>query len=352
MAKKSSNHLNERRNKMLSSDYFIQTNQMLAENKRFKELIEFCEYAISSAVWLTPIERQCEALCRWTLAEHYFFNIGDAKKAREGYKSFLKYVDSDISMITEAPTFKEIMEDMYAKSCVGMGQLAISYDEYFTFIKKIETVRPLTKIQKNQMDNIEYNRYHGVSWCDNIVQSAQLEVKSVDSGALDRLPVAVAISSLLLIYPETEPPIDILRTAIDIYSVFVCRFIGASVLHCASKKHPSNPDNYRFILEQAIDLVGEFLEDMEIQDIAKEAREKLVKMKRGNDKSNFYNYGFASIAPPGVTDFIPPLILKEQMKQNLSNPGMPDLPKQGCMTLLAIPIIILCGMISLLTTFF
>jgi len=335
---------------MQSYDYFMQTSQMLNDGKRFKEAIELCEYAISSAVWPKPMKRQCEALCRWTMSEIYFYQIGDAKKAREGYTSFLKYVDRDISMITAAPSLQEVMEDMYVKACADMGQLAISYDEYFAFIKKIESVRQLTQKQKDQMGNVEYNRNHGISWCSNIVQLAELEAKSIESGAIDRLPNAVAMYSLLLLFPETDPPIDVLRIAINNYSSYVCRLIGESFLHCAAKKHPANPDNYRFIVEQAIDMVGEFLGDMETQDEAKDAQKRLIEVRNGLDKSNFYNYGFASIAPPGVRDFIPPLILKDQIKQRLSNEGMSELSKSGCVAVLVILILSFSGIIAAATT--
>jgi len=335
---------------MLSYDYFIKINQMLAEGKRFKELIELCEYAISSAVWPPLMERQCEALCRWTMAESYFYHIGDAKKARESYMSFLKFVDKDISMITDAPTLQEVMEDMYVKACTDIGQLAISYDEYFAYIQKIKTVRPITAKQKDQMDNVEYNRNHGISWSRNIIQLAELEASSIEAGAIDRLPCGVAVYSLLLHFTETEPSIDMLRIAIKNYGGLVCRLIGESFLHCSAKKHPANPDNYRFILDQAIDLVGEYLDDMETQDIAKEEQKKLIELRNGLDKSNFYKYGFASTAPPGVRDYIPPLVLKEQIKQNLSNAGTPDLPKQGCMALLAIPILLFCGIFAIIAT--
>ena len=328
---------------MLSYDYFMQTNQMLTNGKRFKEMIDLCEYAISSAVWPMPLKRQCEALCRWTLAETYYFQIGDAKRARESYISFLKYVDNDMSMITEKPSLQEVMEDMYVKACVDMGQLAISYDEYFFYIKKSTSVRPLTQKQKGQMDNVAYNQIHGVSWCSNIMQLAELESDSIKSGAIDRLPCAAATYALLLIYPETEPPTDILRIAINNYSTYVCDLIGESILHCAAKKHPANPDNYRFIFEQAIDLVGgEFLEDMETRDIAEDAQKKMVEARSESiDKSNFYRYGYDSIAPAEVPDFIPPLILKEQIKQNLSR-----LPNSGCMVAFAIPMLSLGGIIA------
>ncbi|MCL2105831.1 MAG: hypothetical protein FWH26_02030 [Oscillospiraceae bacterium] len=335
---------------MMSHDYFIQTQQMLIEGKRFKEAIDLCEYAIESAVWPTPMTRQCGALCRWNLAETYFYAIGDAKSARDGYIAFLQYVDDDMSMLTipSAPTLQEAMEDMYVKTCDDMGQLAISYDEYFYYIHKSESVRPLTQKAKNQLEAMEYNRNHGLSWSDNIVQLAELEAESVESNTIDRLPNAVALYSLFLLFPdEIDPTTDTLRIAIKNYSSCVCRLVGESILCCAAKGHPANPDNYRFIFEQAIALVSEYLNDMETHDAATEARDKLVSARSESiDKSNFYNYGYASIAPPGVQDFIPPLVLKEQIRQNLSNPGRAGLPKTGCLPVLLIPILSFGGIIA------
>ena len=319
---------------MFTHDYFIQTDQMLLKGKRFKEAVELCEYAISSAVWQPGMERQSEALCRWTLAETYFYQIGDAKKARDSYTAFLKYVDDDMSMLKNpsAPTLQEAMEDMYVKACADMGQLAVSYDEYASYIYKSETVRPLTQKAKNQLEAVEYNRAHGMSWCDNVVQLAELEAKTVESGSVERLPCAVAMSSLFLLFPEIDAPVDLLRMALTNYSSFVCRLIGESILHCAAMGHPANPDNYRFIFEGAIALTGEFLDDMETHAAAKEAQDKLIAAKNESiDKSNFFNYGYASVSPPGASGFIPPLILKEQIKQNLSRPGVAGMPKAGCL---------------------
>lgn len=333
---------------MLSYDYFIQTHQYTLENRRFKEAVDLCEYAISSAVWPSSMERQCEALCRWSLAETYFYQIGDAKNARETYMNFLSYVDGDWSMVSANPPQREVMEDMYVKACVDMGQLAISYDEYFYYIKKSEKARPLTEKQKQQFEAMEYNRNHGLSWCDNILQLAQLEHSTVESGGIGRLPCAVAMYSLFLLYPdETDPPIDVLKIALTNYSSFVCRLIDESILHSAAKNHPANPENYRFIFEQAIDLVSGFTDDMETADAAKSAREKLTDAKSNStDKSNFFNYGYASISPANVPDFIPPLILKEQIKQNLSNAGTQGTLKSGCLPMFILPVLLLGGIIA------
>jgi len=334
---------------MLSYDYFIQFHQYLRENKRYKEEIDLCEYAISSAVWPTGIERQCEALCRWSLAETYFYHIGDAKKAREKYSNFLSYIDEDWSIISADLSRQEVMEDMYVKACLDIGQLAISYDEYFSYIRKSEKARPLTPSQKGQIKAVEYNRNKGLSWCDNIIQLAEVGLSSVKSGAIDRLAGTVAIYSLLLLYTEEiDTPIDALRIALINYSSLVCQLVGESILRCAAKNHPANPDNYRFIFEQAIDLVGEFSEDMEILDEAKDAQNKLIEARSESiDKSNFHKYGYASVSPPNVQDYIPPLVLKEQIKTSLSNVGMQQFPKLGCTTV-AMMVLLLLAIITTL----
>ena len=337
---------------MQNHDYFMQTSQMLLEDKRYKEALELCEYATQNAVWSKPMERQCKALCMWTLAEAYFYQVGDAKSARDKYMLFLEYVDNDISMITAVRSLQEVMEDMYVQTCVNLGQLAVSYDEYFAFISKSESVRPLTQMREEQMHAVEYNRSHGMSWCDNIIQLAEVEARSVESGAIDRLPCAIAMYSLLLHYPETDPPIEVLRIALNNYSSFICRHVGESILHCAAKEHPANPDNYRFIFEQGIALVGEFLDDMETMDAAKEAQAKLVDAKSDTvDKSNFFNNGYASAAPPNVSDFIPPLILKEQIEKKLGSAGGSGAAKSGCLPVLMLSLGCIIAAIAILLSF-
>lgn len=320
---------------MTNSDFFIQTSGLLHTSKRYKEHVELCEFAIASAVWPSSQKRQCEALCRWTLAETYYYSIGDAKKARESYVAFLQFVDNDISMIRAFPTLREVMEDMYVKACTDMGQLAISYDEYFEYIRKSEIVRPLTEKQAGQLASMEYNRTHGISWCNNILQLAELEIRSAESGAIDRLPCAIAMCSLLLLYPETDAPIDVLRTAITNYSALVCQLVGESFLYCAQRKHPANPDNYRFIFEQAIELVSEYVNDMETQAVAKEAQQRLIEGKSESvDKSNFLKYGYASASPPEAPDYVPPLVLKEKIKKHLTTPQQN--PQSCCLSILLI----------------
>jgi hypothetical protein len=233
------------------------------------------------------------------------------------------------------------MEDMYVKACFDMGQLAISYDEYFAYIKKGETVRAMTQTQKNKLDAVTYNREHNLSWSDNIVQLAELELKSVESGAPASLPCAVASYSLFLLYPEVDASVDILRLALQNYSSLVCRLVGESILRCASKNHPANPDNYRFILEQAIALVEEYSDDMETHDAAEEAKAKLINTRSETvDKSKFHINGFDSAAPAGVWDFIPPLVLKEQIKKNLSKPSSGGGGKLGCLPMMLMPLVI------------
>jgi len=329
---------------MLSYDYFIQTHQYLLEHRRFKEAVDLCEYAISSAVWPSPMENQCEALCRWSLAETYFYSIGDAKSARESYTSFLDYVDKDWSIITAVASRREVMEDMYTKACFDMGQLAISYEEYFSFMDRSERARPLTQKQKQQKEAVQYNRDHGLSWCDNVVQLAELEAKHVESGNITVLPCAAALYSLFLLYPEIDPPVDILKIALNNYSSYVCRHIGESILHSAAKNHPANPDNYRFIFDQAIDLMSEFFDDMETDAAARDARSKLIDSKSESiDKSNFFNYGYASTAPANARGFIPPMVLQEQIRENLSRAGAPGPGRAGCAATLMIPILMLSG---------
>jgi len=334
---------------MQNHDYFMQTNQMLLEGRRFKEAIELCVYAISSAVWQKPIERQCRALCLWTMAETYFYQVGDAAKAREAYMNFLDYVDSDISMITDAPPLREVMEDMYTRTCINLGQLAISYDEYFSFIKKSEPVRRLTQKHREQMEAVEENRNHGISWSDNVYQLAELELSSVESGDIARLPNAIAMFSLFLSYPEIDPSIDMLRVAIINYSSFVCKYVGESILNCAAKRHPANPDNYRFIFDTAIALVSEYLDDMETHDTAKEAKEQLLSAMSGStDKLNFYNNGYDSVAPPDAQGFIPPVVLRKQSAQKLSSPGPSAQSKPGCTSAAVLPILALLSLIAVI----
>jgi len=294
------------------------------------------------------MESQCEALCRWSLAETYFYSVGDAKSARESYTSFLDYVDRDWSIITAVPSRREVMEDMYTKACFDMGQLAISYEEYFTFMDRSEKARSLTQKQAQQREAVQYNRDHGLSWCDNVVQLAELEAKLVESGEVTVLPCAVALYSLFLLYPEIDPPIEILLLALNNYSSYVCRHISECILHSAAKYHPANPDNYRFIFDQAIDLVGEFFDDMETDAAARDAQKKLIDSKSASiDKSNFFNYGYASVAPANVKSFIPPMVLQEQIKENLSRAGTPGAGRAGCATTLMIPVFLLSGVIIL-----
>jgi len=366
---------------MLSHDYFMQTHQMLIENKRFKEFIDLCEYAITSAVWTTPMERQCEALCRWALANAYYHNMGDAKRARNGYISFLKYIDSDISMIKAVPSLREVMEDMYVKACMDMGQLAISYDEYFYYIKKIATVRPLTQKQKGIMDGVKFNRDNNQSWWDNVVQLTNLENDSIKSGDKSRLPYALAMHSLVLNFPEVVDGSDEqsqlynLIAAIKTYEKYLYEFLLDCFDYCVAKHHPIIPENYRFIFEEAIALVQKHIEDMETHDIAAKIHEDIVEFRQEfRDSIAEYNHNFKDyietgpeevrdLLPPRLSrklsikmprmssssiklsipsDYIQPYILQGQIKQNLSktasvgSAGSAGLPNSGCVVVFTI----------------
>jgi hypothetical protein len=318
---------------MKSHNFFIQTIQMLLEGQRFREAIELCEYAIANAVWEPAMERQSAALCRWNLAEICFYRVGDAERAREEYMGFLRYVDADLSMITDAPPLREVMEDMYCKACIDMGQLAVSYDEYFYYLKKSESVRALTPRQKDVMQAVESNRRENVSWCGNIVQLAQLDADAVESGNIDRIPPARAMYSLILLYPDTiaseADALETLTKSIANYSLLTIRLVGESVMRCSAIKHPANPDNYLFIYEQANALVKSYADDMETRAVAKEWLAKLAEVKTVMEKSKFFEAGYDRIAPPGAAGYIPPVILKVKIKINLGKPT-------GCMTVMAV----------------
>jgi hypothetical protein len=293
---------------------------------------------------------QCGALCRWTLAEDYFLTVGDGKLAREKYLSFLEYVDQDISMVTAAPPLREVMEDMYMNACYSMAQLSLSYDEYFQYMNKIKTVRPLTTLQSNELAATRSALDHAGSWCGQILQLADTYSKNAESGSKSGLGGAAAMYSLILSYPEVETSTTELLASINNYAVSVGELILGSVSPLSAPNIPIDPNNYIFILDRATDLIKEYLEDLETKDAALKALDILNTIRPSIYISNFADNHYDSTAPPDAPDFIPPLVLKKRYQTYLTRPMADSNLNNGCS--ISIGLLFLAALITVIYRIF
>jgi hypothetical protein len=254
-------------------NFFIKISGTLLADKRLREHIDLCKQASEKAYF-----PQYKILCLYTLACCYK-EAGDAVSNRETLTDLFKILDSDRNIIYQIPSLQEVMEDMYVKACEHMGDCAISYSEYETYMHKIEEVRPLTELQKGQLELIESLKNEGRDWTYNIISLVQRYQNDNKFGD------AATLWSLLLIYRrQLRVSRDDINIAIHDYTATVFNLISECTSYCEQKKHPCHPYNYLFIVEKAIGIAGEFQKDMSTQKEANEAIEKLNSVKNHFEK--------------------------------------------------------------------
>jgi hypothetical protein len=237
-------------------------------DKRLRENIDFCERALATANF-----PQYEVLCLYSLAGCYK-EAGDAVSARDSYFKLLEMCDSKKNIIYGQPSLQEVMEDMYVSTCDFIGLNAISYSEYETYMNKIEEVRPLTDLQKGQLELIENLKNEGRDWTFNIIQLAQKYQNDCAYGA------TACLYSLLLIYRrQLRVSPDNINLAITNYAGNIAHLIEECILYCEENKRPCNPYNYLFVVEKAINLISEYQNDMNTKEEANSAIEQLTLCK-------------------------------------------------------------------------
>jgi hypothetical protein len=298
----------------MDHNFFIKISSgILLVDKRLREHIDFCKRALDSAD--SP---QYKILCMYTLGGCYR-EVGDAVSTREIKLKLLETVDSDRSIIYKIPSLQEVMEDMCVKSCEIMGEYAISYSEYETYMHKIKEIRPLTELQKGQLELIESLKNEGRDWTYNIMQLVQSYQKN------NRFGDAASLNSLLLTYRrQLRVSRDDINLAIYNYAANIYNLVLESMIYCKQKTYPCNPYNYLFILEKAIDLICEFQKDMSTKTEADDAIAKLNQQKNSLEEiqrravARFYDY-----TAPG---YMSPEQLEEAIRENESREKIPILP--------------------------
>jgi hypothetical protein len=277
----------------------------MSADKRLREHIDVCKRALNNADF-----PQYKILCMYTLGACYR-EVGDAVSTREIDVKLLKTVDSDRSIIYKFPSLQEVMEDMYVKACEAMGQYAISYSEYETYMHKLKEVRPLTEHQKGQIKLIENLKNEGRDWTYNIKALIQNYERNSRFGDI------ASLYSLLLIYRrQLRVSRDNINLAIHNYAANILGLLSECMSYCEQKKYPVNPYNYLFILEKAIDIISEFQTDMSTQKEANAAIVKLTELRnhfeerQRNGAEIYFNYN--------KNGYLSPRQLEEAIRENES----------------------------------
>jgi hypothetical protein len=302
----------------MNYDYFIETVQMLCNHRRFLEAVNFCEEAIAKACWPRSAAGPSEALCRYMLADVCFRHTGDGLKARENYMKTVDLVGTDraaIDALEKFPSFGKIIEEIYFASCVIMGLLADSYEEYFLYAERAKLIQPLPYKMRKNVEGVRLNKRNGIAWAQHI--------RTVSSPKKDAYLFNDACSasewSMLLLLPQLNASADMINTAIDKYTYHISALIGDSTIHCVKIRHPVNGDNYLFIVENAMNAIRPFLDGAGTHDAARVAIDKLTKVRSmlEDRKRTFESKGYHAVAPAGVEDFIPPAQLRKEFEQRL-----------------------------------
>jgi hypothetical protein len=282
--------------------------QKLVAEHRVKEALNFIDQHNKPENY-----RQFRVLCMYNTAALWLEEAGDGSMARQKFFELLQFIETDMSMITEVPSLKEVMEDMYIKTCVIISDLALSYEEYEQHMAKIEKMRPYTPLQKEQMELIQNMKNEGHSWLVNILSLAERHV----SNGQDQFGKAAALYQLVLENRrKLRPSRADLKIAAYNYGTTMYNLVQKHLNYCHATKTPCNPDNYLFMLEKTISVLEESkrdVGDLQTTDncIANLNRmlEKLMAIK-WNVESTGYNYTRPSSTKNSV-------VTEEQMKSKV-----------------------------------
>ncbi|MDR1879450.1 MAG: hypothetical protein LBQ78_00770 [Tannerellaceae bacterium] len=289
----------------MDHNFFIKISSgILLPDKRLREHIDFCKRALESADF-----PQYQMLCLSALAGSYR-EAGDAVSAREVNIKVLERLDAEKEIIYKAPSLQEVMEDMYVTACEAMGQYAISYSEYETYMNKIKEVRPLTEQQAGQLELVENLKNEGRDWTYNILALAN---RYQDNTQFEE---AMALYSLLFIYRrQLRVSRENINLAIHNYTANVLNLISGCIAYCEENGDPCNPYNYLFIIEKAITLVSEFQKDMSTKKEADDAIESLTSLKNAFEEelqekgAEFYDYYSSG-------GYMSPKLLEDEIRNN------------------------------------
>ncbi|MDR1880925.1 MAG: hypothetical protein LBQ78_08330 [Tannerellaceae bacterium] len=242
----------------MEKDFINGTFLTLVEQKRVKEVVDFCERVAAEAPF--P-ELKCIALRN--LSEAHFFLTGDVAAARKANEEGLAILDGNMELVNHSPKVPpQIMKRIYSDLCEQIRAMAASMEEYEQYAHKPKAVRSLNATEKRGLAAIKEMRENGIQWKEDLFGRIDGYYPVNGEKVEDGLGQA---ASLLLLAIENRRSLRLDRTdlnyAIQQYANAICELVDSHLAFCEAKHQKADAANYLFILKKAISVVSSCEDD-------------------------------------------------------------------------------------------
>ena len=220
------------------------------DQRRIAEAQAFCDRLIAEA----PYD-EIRAIAYKNLSELHFFFTGNGMAARAANEAGLAILDNNMDLVFHSKHFSvEIMKRVYSDLCEQIRPLSLSIDEYekYAFKCKRAGIRDLSATERNGLKVIEDMRNRGIPWKEDIFGrvGGYINNNKGQSGFGQ-------VASILSVVFENCRSLELNRDDLNVYSIpaYVGAILNLVVDHyntCLSRREKPDFDNYRFIIERAI----------------------------------------------------------------------------------------------------
>lgn len=299
---------------------FINKSQQQITSHRIREALD---YALSSAREADFC--QFKILCLHTVTEVCLYYAGDGETTRAWCFALLGWMDKNINVITDIPSLREVMEDMYIKQCAIIADTAISYEEYFEYMEKIKSIRPHTELQKGQVDLIKSMENEGQPWSMNMLLLAARYAGANDNMGQSNTMYgsAAALYGLML---QNRRKLRLSRTdlkmSITNYSASIGNLVEEADNYYKNTQGFLNPNDYLFMVDKAINIINESKKDVMEPNAGEDEISYLTEQREA--LMNKVSYGDAITSPPNAMTIIENQdLLNEIMESNFTKTSNP-----------------------------
>ncbi|HWR61808.1 MAG TPA: hypothetical protein VN580_09370 [Clostridia bacterium] len=247
---------------------FIGKSQQQIASYRVREALE---YALSSA--REAGYPQFKILCLHTVVEVCHYYAGDGEASRAWCFALLDWMDKNPGVITDIPSLREVMEDMYIKQCEIIADVAISYEEYFKYMEKIKSVRPHTSLQSSQVELIGSMQAEGQPWSANmLLLAARYAGANSNTGQSNTMYGSAA--SLYGLMLQNRRKLRLSRTDLKMsvtnYSASIGNLVAQADNYYKNISGRFEPNEYLFMIDKAIRVINESKRDIMEPDAGEE----------------------------------------------------------------------------------
>ncbi len=224
---------------------------------------EALDYALNSA--READYPQFKILCLHTVLETCHYYAGDGETCRAWCLALLDWADKNPGVITDIPSLREVMEDMYIKQCEIMADVALSYEEYFEYMEKIKSIKPHTTLQSSQTDLIASMRDEGQPWSVNMLLLAA-RYAGVNGSIGQSSTMYGSAASLYGLMLQNRRKLRLSRTDLKMcvtnYSASIGNLIAQADNYYRNISGHLDPNDYLFMFDKAVRIINECKSDI------------------------------------------------------------------------------------------